>query len=423
MGIALVVIVFASLLFGGGYASDIGLFAAAASMIALFVTSVLPRGRRAIGAFRGLAGPALLFAVVVGVVLVQLAAPAAIDRSRTLVNLLRLLGGAAIFLAATAVGRSRRALQGLTRALSIAGLGFVILCLILYATHPRGPQDPDAGRLTASFPTSPNTAAAVIGLIGLVALGGLLQYLRRLPGGLRPGERIERLLTSAWLQVAVLGLAMVTLGLTGSRSGVVLILLCAFALGAWAGLDAGPAARRSLGTRALGLLVVVAAAGVGAGVTLARMPAIAGDTASRTLIYQSHWPRLFDQPLIGHGLGSFLVLNRALATPANVVALTWVGDMHNVFMQWIEEMGFIGAGAMFSCIGWVLIVIARGAGRAETSRTWLKTVAAASLFLVLQGLVDVALQYESVVLFWAVLLGSGFGVATREPRPQPDSAS
>lgn len=418
MAVALVVVVFSILLLGGGYASAEGLFAAAAGMAALFVTGFPPRGRRVLARMSGLGGPGGLFGVVVVVALIQITLPDGLDRERSLIQLLRLLGGGSVFLAGAAIGRSERGLRLLTRTLGIAGPVFVATALGLYALQGHSVQDPDGGRLRATFPTSPNTAAAVVGLIALVALGQILRRLHRLPAGLRPGARIERVLSAAWLEMATFGLAVVTLGLTGSRSGAALLMLSAAVLLIWSGMRGGARGRGSVGMRAFALLGVVAVLGLGAGVTLARLPAIGVDALSRTLIYKAHWPFLFDQPVIGHGLGGFLILNRSLVTPANLIALTWVEDMHNVFLQWVEEMGVVGAGAMFGCIGWVLFVIVRGAGRAERSRTWLKTVAAASLFLILQGLVEIALQYEGVVMLWALLLGSAFGLATREPQPR-----
>jgi O-antigen ligase len=416
MAIVLVVIIFCALLAGGGYSNASGLLAASAGMGALFIFGFFPKGRGVIGAFKGLGGPGLLFAVVVMVAGVQIALPATLDRAQGVVQLLRLLGVAAVFLAAVTVARSARSLKTLTTGLTIAGLAFVAAALVLYALRSHTSQDAGAERLEATFTRSPNTAAAVIGFIALVALGGLLQRIRRLPAGLHVGRAIERILASAWLDIATLGLSAVTLGLTGSRSGMVLILLCALALVAWSRVRTRSDGRGSAGIQALGLLAGVALLGVGASVTFVRLPALGGDAAARTQIYQAHWPKLFDQPLIGHGLGSFVITNRALTTPDNVAAVSWVADMHNVFMQWIEEAGFLGAGAMFGCIGWILVVIVRGAGRVESSRTWLKTAAAASLFLILQGMVEIALQYEGAAMLWAMLLGSAFGLATSAPR-------
>ncbi len=421
IAIVLVVVVFATLLTGGGYANSVGLIAAAAAMAILVAVPFVRSGRKALEEIPPLAGPAILFFVVLGVAGVQLAAGPTLDRELVLIHLLRLLGAGAVFLAAVSVGRSVRALRVLQKGAVIAGVGFVLLALGLYALHPHTAHDADGGRLAATFPTSPNTAAAVIGLIALVSLGGLLQTFRRLSPALTASGRLEKVLSKAWLEIAALGLAVVTLGLTGSRSGVALIILTAIALIAWRGSrDKGA---DGLGGRALALLTIVVAVGVGASVTFARLPGIGGDAASRSLIYQTHWPRLFDQPVLGHGLGSFLIVNRAIANAAHFAALTWAGDMHDVYMQWIEETGFVGAGAMFGCIAWILAVIVRGAGRAETSRSWLKTVVAASLFLMLQGLVEIALQYEGVVFLWCLLLGSAFGVASKRPEPQPDKAS
>ncbi len=423
MAVLLVAVVFAALLAGGGYADNTGLLAAFAAMVCLFTQSFTPAGRRAFAAARSPMIPATLFALVIIVALLQLLQPHVLDREYPWVQLLRLLGGGAMFLAAVAVGRSAHSIKRLGIAMTAASLAFVVFSLALHLSVPHDPDSRDTGRLMATFPTSPNTAAAALGLIALIALGALLQKARRIPIDIPMLARVERLLGAAWLEAIALGLATASLGLTGSRSGLALVLLCAVLLIAWNAIDA---ARRNSGGTGGGWAAVlgfIAVALIGGGVTFARLPTAQADAVGRMMIYRAHWPHLFDQPLLGHGFGSFVIVNRSAVTQQNFQALTWIGDMHSVYMQWIEQAGWLGSAAMFGCIGWCLVVIVRGAGRAEASRTWMKTVAAASLFLLLQGLVEIALQYEGMVLLWALLLGSAYGAATANAHHKVAKAS
>jgi O-antigen ligase len=126
---------------------------------------------------------------------------------------------------------------------------------------------------------------------------------------------------------------------------------------------------------------------------------------------QAHWSAFMASPWLGYGLGSFDGINALVMTSANYPSLWNVHAAHNVYLQWLEEGGVLGAGAMFACLGAILWMIAKGSAQRSRMTGWLRGIVAASLVLLVHGLSDFALQVPSIAVQWAGLLGIGAGIA------------
>jgi O-antigen ligase len=94
-------------------------------------------------------------------------------------------------------------------------------------------------------------------------------------------------------------------------------------------------------------------------------------------------------------------------------ALQSLGSMHNVYLQWLEEVGIIGAALMFTTIALIFWHILRGLRVRRRMHTWLRAILCISLLVLLHGMVDYGLQVPSIAMTWTLLLGIGFGLATK----------
>jgi O-antigen ligase len=160
-------------------------------------------------------------------------------------------------------------------------------------------------------------------------------------------------------------------------------------------------------------VMVSAALLVGLGVVLTfggndlvwiRVAEIDGAWVVRDQTLSAHWAAFIDSPLFGYGLGSFDAVNSQIMTGETYRNLWQIRATHNVYLQWLQEAGLVGAAPMFALIGLVLIVsILRAAsGRGRTMQLGL---VCASLVVLVHGLTDYALQVPSIAAFWAFLLG------------------
>ncbi|CAN5295475.1 hypothetical protein BH09PSE2_BH09PSE2_23690 [soil metagenome] len=97
------------------------------------------------------------------------------------------------------------------------------------------------------------------------------------------------------------------------------------------------------------------------------------------------------------------------------------------YVQWLEEVGVVGAVPMFATVALLLGLIVRGLWVRKSMRSWLRGVLAVTLVILLHGLSDYALQTPSIANTWAMLLGVGLAVATgkrpkrvRKAEPETD---
>jgi O-antigen ligase len=363
-----------------------------------------------------LVAPAALFALVLLTALRPFALPpgAVEDRSAALLETIKLLGVACAFLAGVAVGaqdgRARRFLAGTAL---LTGL-YALYAVAAFKLAPQRlvfePKIMFPDRLTATF-FSPNSAASLLGvgatLCAATVFGGLAQDRST------QARRNGRYLAAA---AALAGLACLSaLVLTASRGG-------AASTGAglagvvMAGLLAN---RRKLGPRAVivAALTALALVGVfllsGKGLTT-RLGAVHFD--DRAMLFREHWRAFQERPVFGWGLGSFDAVNKTRLSPDTYRFLWTVRAAHNVYLQWLEEAGVVGAALMWSAIAAVFAGIVRGLIVRQRARIWLWGIVGASAVLLLHGLTDYALQNPSIADAWAMALGVGLALGTGRSR-------
>jgi O-antigen ligase len=337
---------------------------------------------------------------------------ATLDRSATEIEIIKLGGLGCAFLAATAVGRSGRRLALALRLMVYLGSAFSVVAVLLssadaiYATQGR--------RVEARF-LNPNIAGTVFGVITVLALSQVWRRVRRGGGGAAlPGL----ILDAACFAVAVSALLM-----TLSRGAIAATIVGGTVLAIWEVVLGRSRIRGVMNTRTMiaallgGLAFIIFIAW---GVTdrlFPRLLSSQADMAVRALIVTVHWRAILAAPWFGYGLGSFETVNTALLTTQNFSRLWNIRAAQNVYIQWLEQEGFVGAMSMFACVGVVMFRPLASVFRSGGSTWKIRAIIAANIVILLHGAVDFSLEAYSIAAFFALMLGLNFGAA--RPRSAP----
>jgi O-antigen ligase len=428
-GLALCTLIFLEhLVFGGGRRQVALAFASVYGLFLSTLVAASPWARRDLVQLRALGIPALLFGVVILVALWSLtpwvpggphpvwryvtASPAAaIDKSAVFVELIKLSALACVFVIAWLIGASDERARYFIKTLLIATGVFAVWAFVSQLVDPGflfgAIAMPYGGtRLTASF-LSANTAGTLFGVGVVLATCAMMERLRD-----QAGVRWERLVQRSAIALTTLIFSTACLILTASRGAMAATTVGLIVLLVWEG-----SARRwrLFGPAGAGLIALivggVALLAVGGSQIFARLSQ--GGELGRQDMAQAHWHAFLAAPWLGYGLGGFDGVNALVTTSANYPSLWNVHAVHDVYLQWLEEAGMLGASAMFACLGALIAVIVAGAWRRTRMTGWLIGVVAASLVFLVHGLSDFALQVPSMATLWTCLLGLGAGLATR----------
>lgn len=390
---------------------------------ALLIAVVTPL-REDIPALKPFAVPAVLFGLVVAVGLWSLTplgpggphpawtwagiAPGAltIDRSGTLMEITKLLGLASAFALGALHGVRRDRAEATVRALVWVGGGYASIALITFVS---GLQIAQGGRLTGGF-LSANSAATVFGVLTVLGVALLLRDWRR-----AEGRGLTARLTQTAVPIACVALTALCLLLTASRMGMVASLCALAALMAWT------FARQP---KAKGASLVVGGLLAGLGLVLlfggndliwSRLGEAQVGLGDRSALFATHWNAFLASPVFGWGLGSFDAVNLHLMTAETAPELWTIRATHNVYLQWLEEAGVVGAVPMFASVAWIigasLMRVASGQGQGL-----MIGLICLNLVVLIHGLVDFALQVPSIAAFWSFLLGLQFAFARGRSR-------
>jgi O-antigen ligase len=356
---------------------------------------------------------ALLFALVIGVAFWSLTpwtpggphplwawagvdrGAATVDRSATLIEIAKLFGLASVFVIGALQGARRDRAQATVEAIVWVGGVYAAVSLLTFLA---GMQVAQGGRLSGGF-LSANSGATVFGMLLVL---GLVVFLRA--WSRTAGQGVVSRLTRTAAPLACLSLFAVCLLLTASRMGLVASSVALAVVLLWDMASSG---------RGRAPVMVSAALLVGLGAVLTfggndlvwlRVAEIDGAWDVRDQTISAHWAAFIDSPLFGYGLGSFDAVNSQIMTGETYRSLWSIRATHNVYVQWLQEAGLVGAAPMFALIGLVLIVsILRAAG--GRGRTLQLGLVCASVVVLVHGLTDYALQVPSIAAFWAFLLG------------------
>jgi O-antigen ligase len=345
-----------------------------------------------------------------------------IDPYSTWLALFNLLGLAAAFLVGVGFGGDDDRVKQLIQGLLLAGIAYCGWAFFNFETSRSllfgQARHLDPSRLAASL-SSANIAATLFGALIVLNVADLTRRIERQrerwTGGFR-FRHLESLLQATAVPLVGLGVALTCLILTLSRTGmvatlagVVVFLGLRAVLGAKKGAFAGPL---------LGMLVIVLGLAIATiifnmGAIGERVATFHEDAASRAGGYAAHWSAFLASPWQGYGLGSFARINGLAMNAENREQLYGIGAAHNVYLQWLEEAGVIGAAPMFALVGLIGLRIIRGLRERQRVRLWLLGILSVLGVFLLHGATDFPLEVPSMSLFLSLLLGLGYRMARR----------
>ena len=419
---ALVALLFVEHFLVGAAAQALGLIFALCQAGTLLFFLMGPHADRALQRLP-LSKPILAAFGVVVLLAVLSAAPVvgwSLEPGLALVETIKLCGLACLFVSMALWVNSRRRARLLFVLLLRTGLAYLVIVLVLYATAPGelygAPKFTAQSRFTASF-ISANTAGTLCACLVLVAAAVIL---RRLQKPTQPNvsatDRWRDHVRKSWSDGLALVVAAVGLLLTGSRTAFVLCLFLLMVLLASGVREAGPGRRKAklwVGVIAvLGVLVV----STNIGDLGERFSRVSTDAPLRGELLRVHWYAFAKAPWLGYGPGAFEPINRAAVSADNIELLPTVGAVHNLYVQWLEQAGLLGASAMAICLALIIRVIMIGFRR-RWARRWTGLVLAISALFLLHGFTDYALEIPSMSAMFAMLLGTGFGIAATVIHP------
>lgn len=407
----------------GALRIEASLIAVGASALLLLGCLAVPSLRRDLLRVRGLTLPAALFGLTLAMGLLSLTpfAPggphptwaylglgpgsATLDRSATILELVKLLGLGCLFLVGVTSGASDGRTKTTINLLLILAVLFGLWAFISFAT---GVQfQTQKGRLEATL-MSPNTAGTFFAALTVIGLGPLMRNLR----GVSPGRALQAA-TGYWIALLVLAVCLLAtasrgaaLGAGAGILGLVLMLIFAGRV-TW-----GRVSLITLGA----LLAAVGALYLFGENLINRFTEVEESAIGRAELFAMHWRAFMASPMSGYGLGSFDTIHRILLDTTSVEGLWRIRATHNVYLQWLEEAGLMGALPMFGALAAVMLIsLLRGARRSRMTYVLFALIAANLVFLV-HGMSDFALQTPSMALMWSYLLGLQFALSQGSQR-------
>ena len=431
--LAIVGLLYVEHLFFGANSRNLGLIFAVVHLLAFAGLAAATRGGQP--PRLPLTPPAILLGLVfaIGVVsILPLGAPLAhplwtyvsgapasisLDPVGTRLELIKLAGLAALFLIGTSLGADRERAEAFALYLAYGGILYCAWAFAAWVISPSSifgtPRPYGGDRLAGSFLSS-NTAATLFASLAAMSLLGLLRPVAR---ARRPGERrrLDELL-ALWPQGLLLLLALSCLLLSSSRGGLI-SFLAAVAAGigylAWI-----KSSSRSLSAGFGAVVCLLLFAGslvflISGDHTAARLATVDPLNNDRLQLFAAYWPTVRASPWLGYGLGTFSSINYASMTLGNGLMLSTLGAAHNVYLQWLLQVGVPGALAMFGSVAVVLVATARGVARRSSQQTLGVACLAVVVVFAVHGLVDYAFEEPSMAAFFSVVLGLGYGMAHR----------
>lgn len=375
-----------------------------------------PRLRGDLLRLKGLAWPAGLFALTILVALWTLtpwtpggphpvwsyvglgSGASTIDRSSTIMETIKLLGLACVFVLGAAAGARDDRARFALRLTLVAGVLFGLWALVGAITGTI--VQTGNHRLEAHF-LNANTAGLVFAVLLCLALGELI----RRPRG---GGRIDTVALLQGAAALTFAVCLVDTASRGAAAALIVALIVFLVLQVASGRLKLGRAVIAAGAAIVVLAVVVAVAG---DLLVDRAVSQQDDYVSRLDTWRAHWAAFLDAPVFGYGLGSVPTINKTLLTAQNYRALWSIRGILNVYLQWLEQAGVAGAAPMFLCIGSVILATVRGLFRRSRMVGVLTALIAADVVVLVHGATDFGLEVFSVAAFWAWLLGLQFSLA------------
>ncbi len=346
--------------------------------------------------------------------------PAAVtvDRDATIRALLQFGGLGSVFLFGAALANDTRRARFVFSLLMVAIAVYSVWAFTTFMLAPGtiyGTVQPFFhSRLAASF-LSANSAATLFGTFSVLAAAEFVQAIKY--RGQQAGSRatvIEGKLRRAVLPGLALVFTMTCLALTASRAGIAVSTAALFILVGWELLATN---RQRISWRVPASVFMIFA-GVLIAITILsgelaidRYGSLASNFIGRIDIFEAHWAAFLAAPWSGYGLGTFATVNQLVQVSENWQELNFIGAVHNVFIQALEEAGVVIGTAIFTLVGLILFKIFRGVGRRRRMALRLRAILVVSFIFIGHGITDFALEVPSIALYWSLLLGIGAGLA------------
>jgi O-antigen ligase len=413
-----VALIFAGHWFYGALISDVALTMGIAAAALLGAVLLQPRLRDDLTRLKGLGPPAALFAAVLLVGAWTLTpwtpggphpiwayvgvSPGAstIDKSATIVELVKLLGLACFFLVGAATGARDERARFAIRLTLLLGVVFGLWAFLASATGSI--YQTQGRRLEAHF-MNPNTAGTVFAVLLMLCISELVRQLR--------ARSYRREVTQVLPLAAAAFTFAVCLLATASR-GAMMALLGGGIVFVLVQLATGRFKLTRLVGGLLGGLAALITVILFAGDRLVDRLFQSHEAAIvRTEIWKPHWAAFLDSPLFGYGLGTAETVNKTLIGNGNFEALWNIRAILNVYLQWLEEAGIVGAAPMFLCIALLIATTLRGTVRRSRMTVLLAALLAVDAVFLLHGTTDFGLQVTSVAALWSWLLGMQFSLS------------
>jgi O-antigen ligase len=321
-----------------------------------------------------------------------------IDKSSTIAEIVKLLGLACFFAMGLVSGAEDRRARFTIRLTIWAGVAFGIWALgAMIASGFNLATE----RLEANF-LSPNTAGLWFGMLTLLALAEMAGVWRRA----RSGDRVEALPLAG--AAFVLVVCLISTASRGSITGTLAAIAAYALMQVWTGRLKARGGAVLIGAGLVLAVILVAFAG---GALIERLNHPAQNEFGRLEVWRPHWRAFLDAPVFGYGLGAEKTVNRTLLNASTFGPLWSVNAVHNLYLQWLEDAGLVGAAPMFGALGAVLVATLRGYERRSRMTGLLAGLLAADLLVLLQGITDMGVELYSMAAFWAWLLGLQFALA------------
>jgi len=344
------------------------------------------------------------------------------DPYSTWLTLFKLVGLAAAFMVGACFGGDDDRAKQLIHGLLLGGMAYALWAFFNFETSRAllfgQARHLDPSRLAASL-SSANIAATLFGTLVALNVADLARRLERQrerrTGAFRL-RHLEGLLQAIAVPLLGLGVSLTCLVLTFSRTGmvatvasVVVFLGVRAMLGARKGAFAVP----FIAIMVIVLGLIIGGVALNQGAVGERMSSFHEDATSRTAVYAAHWAAFMASPWQGYGLGTFARVNALAMNDANREFLYGLGATHNVYIQWLEEAGVVGAAPMFATVAIIAARIVRGLMQRQRVRLWLLGILAVLGIFLLHGFTDFPFEVPSMSLFLSLLLGLGFRMARR----------
>jgi len=333
------------------------------------------------------------------------------DPSRACLEYLKLAGVACAFALAFRISLNDEAGRNLLDAIILMGGGWAAIAIVMHIMDPDGiygiRKVAGTGRLQGAF-SSPNSAATLFGAIAVLSFGRLLSRFWSIRAR-QVFERIDPMFAGVWL------ISLAALVLTMSRMGVVSTALATLFLAFILSWRRAPMKWLITGT-AVGSIVMIGVLMTPIFAVVQRVKDLNSDGHVRTVIMSEHLKVALHQLWMGSGFGSFNAVNNSILTDANYAYLSPIRAMHNVYLQWLEEVGIIGLVALILVNLAILWPIYQSAQRRQTMGPRLWIILGGYIVFLIHGLTDYAFQEPALELFTAALLGAGFAIATNSGR-------